>query len=349
MIQLAGMSLGLTVGLIVDEVGLKRCMMTGLLILLVASALGGFASTVSSLMILRAAEGVGFLLVTLSAPGMIRHSVASENLKKMMGLWGAYMPLGAALALLLGPWIIQELSWQIWWWGLSVFTLSVFLLAWTLKGIDPTKVLIGNSSNTWKTRTFQTLTTRETWLLAGCFFMYSGQWLAVIGFLPVIYDQAGYRGHSAALLTALVAAVNMLGNIASGWLLDRRIRPHVLLYTGFVVMALSSVLAFSEQIWSSHNETGFEMRYAGVLLFSMVGGLIPGTLFSLATQLTSGKSILATTVGWMQQWSAFGQFSGPPIVAWVAVHTGGWQWTWSVTSVCSLAGMLMARQISKRI
>jgi MFS family permease len=89
------------------------------------------------------------------------------------------------------------------------------------------------------------------------------------------------------------------------------------------------------------------LRYLGVLLFSMVGGMIPGTLFSLAVRLAPSDSTVSTTVGWMQQWSAFGQFAGPPLVAWVAGRMGGWQWTWVVTGLCSLAGVLLARKISR--
>jgi MFS family permease len=56
---------------------------------------------------------------------------------------------------------------------------------------------------------------------------------------------------------------------------------------------------------------------------------------------------LSTTVGWMQQWSALGQFAGPPIVAWVAGAAGGWHYTWVVTGVCSLLGLLLAAAIAR--
>ena len=59
--------------------------------------------------------------------------------------------------------------------------------------------------------------------------MYSGQWLAVVGFLPSIYTQAGLLGATLGLLTAVAAAVNMVGNMASGRLLQRGIHPSVLL------------------------------------------------------------------------------------------------------------------------
>jgi outer membrane lipoprotein SlyB len=84
-------------------------------------------------------------------------------------------------------------------------------------------------------------------------------------------------------------------------------------------------------------------------MFSMVGGLVPATLFSLAVRLAPGESTISTTVGWMQQWSAIGQFAGPPLVAVVASAVGGWQWSGAVTSACALAGLLLASLIGGAI
>jgi MFS family permease len=89
------------------------------------------------------------------------------------------------------------------------------------------------------------------------------------------------------------------------------------------------------------------MRYAGVLLFSMIGGLIPATLFSLAVRFAPGESTISTTVGWMQQWSSIGQFAGPPLVAFVASQAGGWQWSGFVTGGCAAVGLLLATFIAR--
>jgi MFS family permease len=70
--------------------------------------------------------------------------------------------------------------------------------------------------------------------------------------------------------------------------------------------------------------------------------LIPGTLFTLAVRLAPGENTVSTTVGWMQQWSALGQFAGPPLVAWVATRSGDWSWSWLVTGACALAGSFLA-------
>ena len=84
------------------------------------------------------------------------------------------------------------------------------------------------------------------------------------------------------------------------------------------------------------------VRYLGVLVFSSVGGLVPGTLFTLAVRVAPDEGTVSTTVGWMQQWSAFGQFAGPPLVAWAAARAGGWHVMWWVTGSCALAGLCIA-------
>ena len=79
----------------------------------------------------------------------------------------------------------------------------------------------------------------------------------------------------------------------------------------------------------------------------MVGGIIPATLFALAVKLAPSESTVSTSIGWMQQWSAIGQFFGPPLVALVASRMGGWQWTWVVTGACALVGLVLAQQVAK--
>ena len=93
LVQMAGMA---------DGLGLRRSMCVGLFILSIASALGGLNHDPVVLLTLRALEGLGFLLTTMPAPGLIRRLVPTQRLSPMLGWWGAYMPLGTALALLLG-------------------------------------------------------------------------------------------------------------------------------------------------------------------------------------------------------------------------------------------------------
>ena len=86
-----------------------------------------------------------------------------------------------------------------------------------------------------------------------------------------------------------------------------------------------------------------------MLFFSSCGGLVPGTLFSLSVRLSPNERIVSTTVGWMQQGSAAGQFAGPPTVAWLASQVGGWQWTWMATGLCCVGGWFMSILIAKAL
>jgi MFS family permease len=106
-------------------------------------------------------------------------------------------------------------------------------------------------------------------------------------------------------------------------------------------MAAGAALAFMPAL-----QAGAVVQYIAVLLFSMLGGLVPGTLFALSIRLAPDVHTVATTVGWMQQLSALGQFTGPPLVAWVAHRAGDWSWTWAVTGAFSAAGVVLSVSIA---
>ncbi len=353
MVQLAGMSLAVFIGLWADGMGLKRSMVRGLCVLALASGVGALATSVSALLALRALEGLGFLLVALPAPALIRRQVPPAQLPGMLGVWGAYMPTGTALALLAGPLFIPAWGWGAWWWLFAAVSLG--MAAWLWRSVPPDPLthpppgvaLQGLASSSgqppltavagaWQ-RLVRTLSARGPWLVALTFGMYSGQWLAVVGFLPSIYAAAGVSGALLGVLTALAAAVNIVGNMASGRLLQRGWSPRSTLWLGFGAMALGSTVAFAP-----FTESLPWGRFAGVLLFSGMGGLVPGTLFSLAVRLAPGEQQVATTVGWVQQLSALGQFVGPPVVAAVAAQAGGWQLTPLVTVGCCAVGAVLA-------
>lgn len=343
LVQFAGMCLGLMTGLAVQRVGLKRSMLAGLLVLGTASLLGSFAESAAWLLVTRAFEGLGFLWVVLPGPGLLRLLVPRDRINSMMGVWGTYMPLGTSLALLLGPWAMllaaRDSGWRIWWCILSGVAILMAALVWWRVPSDRSVHELAEPSAEQKsaTRTLLALTlrSRPVWLMALTFAVYAGQWLAVVGFLPTIYSRAGVASTTAAWLTAVAAALNMVGNVVAGHLLEKGIAAPVLLAAGFVVMGMGTLVAFGTDIspW---------LQYAAIIAFSAVGGLIPATLFSLSIRLAPRPDAVSATVGWLQQWSSAGQFVVPPLIAWVAVAAGGWQWTGGVSAILCMAGLWLA-------
>ncbi len=362
MVQLAAVGLGLAVGLAADGLGLRRVMAGGLALLAVASALGGFVRDPAALLVLRATEGVGFLLAATAGPSLIRRLVPPARLASRLGLWGAYMPLGTSLALLAGPLWMAAYGWPAWWWltGALSLLLALALVLWVpadpargdavvpgaaIAAPTPTATPSIPAAPSWRARLRETLRAPGPWLVALAFAVYSSQWLSVIGFLPTVYAQAGLAPSAAGFASAIVAAMNMVGNIASGRLLQRGVAPQRLLRVGFGAMALGAVGLYSP-LWPA-GTPALVGPFVSVLLFSALGGLVPGTLFSQAVRLAPSPGTVSTTVGWMQQWSSFGQFAGPPLVAWVASQVGGWQWSWSVTGLCAVIGLWLAGRIGR--
>ena len=346
-VQVASMTLGLAVGLSVDSLGLRRSMLAGLGLLSFASTSGGFVNEAQHLLCLRALEGFGFLLVVMPAPALIRRTVDASQLSGRMGWWGTYMPTGSALALLLGPWVIAGLNWSAWWWLLGAVAAFAFVAVWLcVPHVHPLAPLQGGAGETWRQRLALTLKNPGPWLVALTFAVYSSQWLAVVGFLPTVYSQLGLTAGVAGVLSACVALANVSGNVMSGRLLQRGWPAQRLLSIGFTCMTLGAVGAYA--VWQGVG-LPTSVRFACVVMFSAVGGLIPGTLFSCALRLAPSESTVSTTVGYMQQLSALGQFAGPPLVAWVAASAGGWQWTWAVTATLSMAGVVFAHLIGRAL
>lgn len=345
MVQFAAMSVGILVGLAADSLGLRRVVISGLALTTAASVAGGFTTDPVTLLVLRALEGLGFLFTATPAPSLIRRYVEPATLAARLGLWGAYMPLGTGLALLAGPAWIAAAGWPAWWWLAASLSGLMAVALWLRLPPDPPAA--APTPGAWRGRLLDTLRAPGPWLVSLAFAAYSSQWLAVVGFLPSIYAQAGVAPGVAGLATALAAAVNMTGNIAAGRLLQRGVSPQRLMQVGFTAMGLGAVLLFAP-VWPAGWLSAVG-PYLAVLAFSSVGGLVPGTLFSQAVRVAPGPATVSTTVGWMQQWSSIGQFAGPPLVAWMASRAGNWSLSWIVTGGAAVLGLLLARRIGRLV
>lgn len=341
--QMAGMTLGILAGLLADRMGLRRTLLAGLCLLALGCGSGALARGMPVLLAARMVEGAGLLLTVLPAPGLLRRLVREpEALSRVLGVWGAYMPTGAALAMLLGPWLYAALGWRWSWAALAGLTLAWAAVVWRQVPPDPDGTAAARAAGVGE-RLRLTLGVPGPWLVALAFCCYSGQWLAVVGFLPTIQTQAGWSVATVGLASAAAAGANGIGNVVAGRLLAHGWSPGRLLAGAYATMALTSWLAFDGLV-------GPAAQFVLVLAFSAVGGLIPGTLFGLAVRLAPSVHTVSTTVGWVQQLSALGQFAGPPAVAWLVARQGGvWSPTWWFTATCCLAGLALSMLLQRRL
>jgi CP family cyanate transporter-like MFS transporter len=106
--------------------------------------------------------------------------------------------------------------------GLLLAGASVAAAAWLWYAVlpDPAPTGAGSPhSDGWAARARRTLNAPGPWLLGLSFAWYAGPWLPVISFLPTVYAQAKVPAATAGVLTALAAALYVVGNVGARWLL----------------------------------------------------------------------------------------------------------------------------------
>ncbi len=334
LMQFAGMTIGLLVGLYCDRLGARRSLLCGQFILLLASLAGAFASSAGALLLLRGAEGVGLLMVVLPTPGLLRRTVAAEHLPLHMGLWGCYVALGTALAFFIGPVVIDACGWRCWWLvPAGASALAIMLLA---RGL-PREAAAPH-------REARRLVISADALLVGlAFALYAGQWLAVVGFAPSLFADRHATPMLSGSLSALIALANILGSLAAAAVLHRGGRLGPLLVTGYAGMTLMAFAAFSPLLAASPAQ-----QYLAILLFSAFGGLLPGCLFLLAVRSAPDEGLIASTVGQVQQMTSLGMCLLPPLVAKASALAGGWQATWWISGLASATALVALARLRKR-
>lgn len=330
LIQFAGMCFAMLLGSLTGRMGLKRCVLTGLLLLTIASGAGSMTVSVSPLLFLRVLEGFGFLLVTLSGPALIRQLAPPQTLQVKVGLWGSYMGGGMGISLILTPVLIGIAGWQSVWLLLAAVTLLLFFAV---------KHYVPPSPNNHASSRLITETLRHppAWALACLFGLYSGQWFSLVGFLPSIYQESQISLSTAGTLTAAVSIINAVGTFICGLLLQRGLPPKILIQTGYLLLGTCALTFYGFREFFP-----FIIQYGLVLSFSLFGGLIVSVLFSKAIQFAPSPAAISTTVGLILQVSAVSQFILPPLFAKVVSDTHTWFWVGIVMAALSFAGLCLS-------
>ncbi len=334
MIQLASMVGGLAVAWGGELAGLRRLVVLGLVLLAAGSLCGAFTSSITLLMVYRAIEGIGFLLCTVLAPALIRRTCLPARLNVAMSAWGAFQGTATILGFAAGGLVLPVIGWRGLWVGLAILTCLLLVPVMRYVPADvphPSPTRLRSSGR----RIVNTITTRRPWLAGLTFACYTLQWMAVIGFLPTVFIAANIAPVHAALLSAVIGGVNVIGALMAARFLGRGINPRHIVITTFATMAVTSVLFFGID-WG-HSAAGLVGQLVCATVFSMVGGTVPAILSRLAVDLAPANGSVAAVIGLMQQIFNVGNFLGPSLLAWVALTAGSWNASWWVT--CSFSAM----------
>ena len=349
LVQGAGMLFALCIGALSEKVGLKRCLILALIILGLSSMAGLWIQHVAALYFFRFTEGIGFLTISLCAPAILKRISRAETLNFKMGLWSSYMGVGVSLAVFTIPMLLEYLSWQSIWAILGSLCLLIavmikrYLYIEAVTPVQPNRPQADTENISFWQIIKVTLTHPPILCLAIIFACYTSQWITVTGFLPTLYVEHGIDLKVAGALVSMVVLANLGGTFGAGMLLQGGWKPKTLLSTGFIAMLCSSLLTFAASSWLS-----FELQFVSAVLFSLIGGMIPTTIFAITLRYAPRANAAAASVGLVLQVSACGQFFVPPLSAALVSTTQQWAHIATVTACLSILGILMTLLLFKR-
>ena len=314
-------------GLLSDRVGHLRMALTGLAISAAGSFVGALVTSIEFLLLSRLLEGFGFILTIVALPSLIGRSASERDRPLAMGLWGAFMPAGIGLSMIITPLLVDWHGWRGLWNDVGVMLLiwaTILYLGFRRSPAPPARQL--NRADF-----VASLLRLGPLLVVAGFICYSSLYQSLTAFLPtMLVTDYQIPLSQAARLGALVVVGNIIGNIGAGWLIGRGIMPWKLLTLSFIAMGLCATLVFT-------TATEPTLKIIAGFLFSAFGGMFPGTAFVLAARYSPSPSQMALMAGFMLQGAGIGQTIGPLMVSSVVEFSHSWNYANLV--VITMAGI----------
>lgn len=338
-----GMVASIFMGLFAARLGAWHLCLAGLALMAGGGMVGAFAPGAEWLLASRFLEGAGFLSIVVAAPGLIMLSTAVADRRRVFSFWGAYMPAGTTLGMLIAPLLIQASGWRALW--LATVACALLALALLASLRHDYRLPADALRPTWSASAAP-LKKPGPWWLSFAFGCYAFNYYAIMVWLPTF--MVGERQTPlgvASLLTALMVAANIPGNILGGVLLQRGLARGTNVCIAGIATAITCAVAFAPGLpdWA---------RYLGCVAFSFTVGVLPGSVMSAAQTHARTPAQVGTVQGMINQGSNLGQFASPLLVT--AVVGVGMAWDRMlvlllITSALIVASGLVIRAIERDI
>ncbi len=324
---LVGVFGGIAAGLLVRRWGDRRLLMAGLGVMSAASVAGAFARSFDGLLVSRCVEGLGFVVVVVAAPAVLNRLAPPARRGVVFGLWSTFMAGGMALSTQVGPHLG---GWRTVWLVCAALTLGVALLLPLSTPRGPAMpVRLAEVAPALRA----VLTRRATLLLALGFAAYTLQFFSVMSFLPVfLMQRLAIPVGTAGALSAVIVALNAVGNLFAGALLARGIRPARLLVATSIAMGGTGAAIFV---------SGMPALLAVLLCggFSAISGMLPTTVLATTPGTAPSPSLAPLSLGLVMQGNYLGQVLGPLLVGALA-SAAGWPAVAYLVAAAAAIGVL---------
>jgi len=250
----------------------------------------------------------------------------------VLAVWGAYMPIGSLIMMLAGPHLMAH-GWQTMWLvngGIVVAFAAVIALI-DFREPPPGQRALGAILGNVRAA----VAAPGPLLLALIFGVYTFQYAAMVGLLPVLLvDRMGFSVAAAGAFGAIAVAGNVVGNISTG----------IIVKLGIPIWA-AALAAFTFVGFAGYGVFGDVLPAAGIAALAAASlamtGLIPASVFAAAPSFARDSTVLAIVLGLLTQASNLGNLLGPAAMASV-VERLGWGYAPFLFMAVGIAGVIAA-------
>lgn len=334
---------GLVSGLASARMGTRAALLWGLLLIAVGSLAGAISPSGAFLLGSRFLEGAGFVLVIVSAPSIITAASAPHRRVFWLSAWGCYMPVGVSAMLVLTPLLIEAGGWRAAWWVNGVLLLGVLGLAWQQRDHLPQRP--GPAPPALGSQLLRAIRLRGAWLMGTAFAAHSAQWFMIVTWLPYFaVEDMGLTLRQAGWLTAFATFCNVGGCLSATPVVRAGVPRWLILVGVQLMLGVTGLILFSTGL-------NAELRLVLAVIVCGASGILPATVFGWIPSSVRSSTDVALANGVVVQCINMGVFVGPPAIAAVVAHFGGWdsgRWLFPVIAAVGLGVSLQLRRFEQR-
>jgi nitrate/nitrite transporter NarK len=249
-----------------------------------------------------------------------------------MGVWSAWVPVGAATMLILAPRVAQASGWRAVWWIGAIYAVAATVL--TLVVVRPRRVAAPDASEARPARPVSAspvLRNVDVWLLAAAFGAFNAAALGFGTYMPTfLNEQRGLLLAQASLLSSVPTLITIFSAPAGGIVSDRigsRKKPYL---AGFALALILLPLAGALSV------TGIIVL---VVVQGLVFGLVPTNIFAAAVQAAEDERQSGMAMAMIMVGQNGGMLLGPVIFG-ALVEGAGWAAAFASLSVMAALGLL---------
>lgn len=333
-ISIVGALLGLTAGTLALHIGLRRLLISGLLLAATISIVQSMQLPLWMLMATRVVEGIAHLAIVVSAPTLIAINSSQKNQSAAMTLWGTFFGVSYALTAWLGFPLVSTHGIHSLFLAHGLITALIAILVSLLVPVEA-----GNNSQSAGRLNVKEIIDKHihTWTSASMsapafgWLFYTLTFVALLAVLPGLM-----RPEDRSVAGTLLPLASIFCSMSFGVILTRLFSAVLVVCLGFTLSVLLACLLLFIPV----------TPLPCIALFACLG-LIQGASFAAVPELNKKPSEQSLANGALAQAGNIGNFCGTPLLLW-SLSAGGLAAMIVLVMACYVAAIVIHLYLVRR-